>query len=290
MDFRTDLTLERRNMAGENIEGVSVSEQENEGVKTTVIDITSPVAAQRLSKGMGKYITLEMESFAHSAPASSERLDALVKSIKTLVGDEGTVLVVGVGNGDMTADALGPLTAGNIFVTRHIDEELQREMGFCQKLRSVCAVSTSVLGKTGIESCEYIESLCRKIKPQWVITVDALAAGSVKRLGTTVQMSNTGISPGSGIGNARKRIDEKLLGVPVIAIGVPTVVDTLNLVKEYSGLSDETLEKSSEEFQPLIVAPKDIDVLVKNAAYLIALALNCALQPSISPEEMYELM
>ena len=168
---------------------------------------------------------------------------------------------------------------------------MRKVAGFEKSLRPVAAISTGVLGQTGIESGEYIKSLCEAIKPCCVITVDALAAGSVSRLGTTVQMSDTGISPGSGIGNARKRIDEEYLGVPVIAIGIPTVVDSFSLAAELSGVdtkkfSSDVVERSGD----LIVAPKDVDLLVKNASYLLAISINCALQPTLTPKELYALM
>ncbi len=292
MDFRTDLALERREMIKDDIQGVDVSESENEECKTTVIKIKSKSAAKRLGKGVGKYITLEMNAFSNEAAVSDGRLNALVESIKELLpkGD-GTVLVAGVGNDDITSDALGPMTSSNIFATRHIEGELQRAAGFSEKLRPVVSVSAGVLGKTGIESGEYIKCISEAVKPQCVITIDALAAGSVERLGTTVQMSDTGIAPGSGIGNTRKRIDESYLGVPVIAIGVPTVVDAMALASELSGISPEKLHKSKlGNALGMIVAPKDIDLLVKNASYLLALAINCALQPTLTPKELYALM
>ncbi len=292
MDFRTDLALERREMINEDIEGVEVSESENAESKTTVIKIKSEEAAKRLGKGVGKYITIEMNAFSNEAAVSDGRLDALIEGIKELFPKgNGTVLVAGVGNDDITSDALGPVTASYVFATRHINEELQRAAGFSENLRPVVSVSAGVLGKTGIESGEYIKCICRAVKPQFVVTIDALAAGSVERLGTTVQMSDTGIAPGSGIGNTRKRIDESYLGVPVIAIGVPTVVDAMSLASELSGVSPEKLNKSkSGDDLNMIVAPKDIDLLVKNASYLLALAINCALQPSLTPKELYGLM
>lgn len=292
MDFRTDLALERREMIKDDIQGVDVSKSENEECKTTVIKIKTKSAAKRLGKGVGKYITLEMNAFSNEAAVSDGRLNALVESIKELLpkGD-GTVLVAGVGNDDITSDALGPMTASNIFATRHIEGELQRAAGFSENLRPVVSVSAGVLGKTGIESGEYIKCICEAVKPQCVITIDALAAGSVERLGTTVQMSDTGIAPGSGIGNTRKRIDESFIGVPVIAIGIPTVVDAMALASELSGISPEKLNKSKLiDGARMIVAPKDIDLLVKNASYLLALAINCALQPSLTPKELYGLM
>lgn len=292
MDFRTDLALERREMLEEDISGIEVSESENDECKTTVIEIKTESAAKRLGKGVGKYITLEMNAFSDEAAVSDGRLDALIQSVKKLLPEgDGTVLVAGVGNEHITSDALGPMTASYIFATRHIKGELQRAAGFSESLRPVAVVRAGVLGETGIESGEYIKSVCQAVKPQCVITVDALAAGSVKRLGTTVQMSDTGISPGSGIGNTRKRIDESYLGVPVIAIGIPTVVDALSLAAELSGVPPEKLDREAAgERNGMTVAPKDIDLLVKNASYLLGLAINCALQPTLSPKELYGIM
>lgn len=292
MDFRTDLALERKEMIKTHLDGVEVKEYENNECKTTVIDINTTVAAEKLSKGIGRYITIEMNSFSHEAAVSDGRLQALTESIKKLIPQgDGTVLVAGVGNMDITSDALGPMTASKVFATRHIDDELRKNAGFNEKLRPVCAVSTGVLGQTGIESGEYIKSICEAVSPDFVITIDALAAGSVSRLGTTVQMSDTGIAPGSGIGNTRKRIDEGFLGVPVIAIGVPTVVDALSLSCELLGEDIKNIKgNKAKSCSGLIVAPKDIDLVVKNASYLLALAINCALQPTLSTKELYALM
>lgn len=292
MDFRTDLTIERKEILNTNIKGVNVTEYKNSESKTVVIDIETEAAAKRLGKGVGRYITVEMNAFSDEAAVSDGRLEALVDSISSLLPDsDATVLVVGVGNANMTADALGPQTASKIFATRHIGEELKKQAGLSADLRPVASVSTGVLGQTGIESGEYIKSICEVVKPCCVITIDALASGSVSRLGNTVQMSDTGIAPGSGIGNTRKRIDADYLGIPVIAVGVPTVVDSLCLASEVSGIPLGNFNtESCERYHQLIVAPKDIDLMVKNASYLLALALNCALQPSLTPKELYGLM
>lgn len=292
MDFRTDLTLERREMLETELEGVVVNEEENDECKTTVIEITTDDAARKLGKGKGKYITVEMNAFSDEAAVSDGRLSALTESLKTLLPHrDGTVVVAGVGNLQMTADALGPQTASMVFATRHIDDELKKAAGLSVTLRPVVAFSTGVLGQTGIESGEYIKSICEAVKPCCVITIDALAAGSVSRLGNTVQMSDTGIAPGSGIGNTRKRIDENYLGVPVIAIGIPTVVDAVSLACEICGKQSSELSKGNiSKGRGLVVAPKDVDLLVKNASYLLALSLNCALQPELSPKELYALM
>ena len=204
MNFRTDLALERRQMLGENLSGVKVREIQGEETKTTVIDIVDKDAAQKLGKGIGRYITIEMKSISDDAAASGGRLEALTKSIASLLpkGD-GVVLVAGVGNMSMTSDALGPRTSSMIFATRHIGDEMRKAAGFSHKLRPVATVSSGVLGQTGIESGEYIKSICGVVKPSCVITIDALASGSVSRLGNTVQMSDTGISPGSRLGKGK---------------------------------------------------------------------------------------
>ena len=292
MEFRTDLALERKEMIKGEIDGVEVKEINNDECKTTIIDIKSSRAARKLGKGIGRYITIEMNAFSDEAAVSDGRLNALTESIKKLIPEgDGTILVAGVGNMNITSDALGPMTASMIFATRHIDDELRRNAGFREKLQSVCAISTGVLGQTGIESGEYIKSVCEAVKPHCIITIDALAAGSVSRLGTTVQMSDTGITPGSGIGNTRKRIDEEYLGVPVIAIGIPTVVDAVSLACEISGVDINKInDKRAQKGSGLIVAPKDVDLMVKNASYLLALAINCALQPTLSVKEIYALM
>lgn len=292
MNFRTDLALERREMLDTELKGIEVSKSENDECRTTVIDIKTTEAAKKLGKGVGRYITLEMNAFSDEAAVSDGRLNAIISGLRKLIPEgDGAVLVAGVGNSDMTSDALGPMTASKIFATRHIDGELQKNAGFTEKLRSVAAVSTGVLGQTGIESGEYIKSLCNVVKPSCVITIDALAAGSVSRLGTTVQMSDTGIAPGSGIGNTRIRIDKSFLGVPVIAVGIPTVVDAVSLAAELSGVPTEAFSTADEKTgEGLIVAPKDIDLLIKNASYLLALAINCALQPTLTTRELYGLM
>ncbi len=292
MNFTTDLALERHEILGEKLDGVNITEKQNEECKTTVIEILSQASAEKLDKGIGKYITIEMNNFANESAASKGRLKAVKEGLESLLPNgNGTVLVVGIGNADMTADALGPNVASKIFATRHISGELKESIGLNCKLRPVAAVYSGVLGQTGIETGEYVKSICNAIKPCCVITIDALAASSVARLGKTVQMSNTGIAPGSGIGNTRKRIDEEYIGVPVIAVGVPTVVDAVALATELCGINPYDLnDEGVNKTQSFIVAPKDVDFLVKNASYLLALAINCALQPELSAEELYALM
>ncbi|MBQ3888685.1 MAG: GPR endopeptidase [Clostridia bacterium] len=277
MTYFTDLALERSEISGE-LDGVYVTEQETDGLKTTVVQITNAASAERLGKAVGTYITLESPVLFELPPAADgAAAETLAHCLTRLLPEgEGPVLVAGVGNPEITADALGPRAASGVFATRHIDEDLRSEAGVAAPLRPVAVVCADVLGKTGIETAEILRSLVPVVKPCAVVTVDALAARRVERLGTTVQLSDTGIAPGSGVGNSRRRIDASALGVPVIAVGVPTVISSAVFAGE-------------ESDDGLVVTPKDADKLVRNAAAVIALALNRALQPALSREELLAL-
>ena len=192
--------------------------------------------------------------------------------------------MAGLGNTKITPDALGPKCASMIFATRHITGELLKATGLSD-LRCVSAFSTGVLGDTGAESVEMIKGVVQMIKPDFVITVDALAARNVERLGTTVQMCTSGIVPGSGVGNARQEISKKTVGVPVVSIGVPTVVDAATLVLDCGGCRDDE-EALYEQTGNMMVTPREVDLMIERASKLTALAINCALQPEISPEDM----
>lgn len=290
MNFRTDLALERHELIGkDDAEGV-ITHTENKGnVKITRIEIRTPSAAKRLSKPQGNYITVEVPSFSSDGEILDSKLRVLSSEIRKMLPDEGTVLVVGLGNISITPDALGPKVASCILATRHISSELAKSVGLTS-LRSVAGISPGVLGQTGIETGEIIRGIVDRIKPSCVVTVDALASRNLSRLGSTVQMSDTGISPGSGVGNARKRLDEETLGVKVISIGVPTVVDGATLAHD---LIDR--EKSADysvlpESEEMMVTPKEIDLLVERASKLVGLAINCALQKELSPEEIMSLV
>ena len=286
MNFRTDLTLERAELAKENGKGIKKSFKHTDYSNTTIIDILDEETAEKLGKAVGRYITIEIPELNNLSGDFQEVSKTVKESLDLLLpkGD-GLVLVAGVGNSDITADALGPFVASEIFSTRHLTEEIQRKIGFDEMLRPVSAISTGVLGQTGIESSEYIKCVANEINPACVITVDALASRSVKRLGTTIQMSDTGIAPGSGIGNKRKRIDENYIGVPVIAIGVPTVVDALTLAES---ICNHKLENEPET--DMIVTPKDIDILIKNASELIATSINLSLQKTLNYHDLKMLL
>ena len=283
MDFRTDLAVEQREMTAKHSDNVAVRQYARQNANVTEIEILNDEGAQELGKPKGKYITMEIPAFSHDSELLDGRLTAMTESIRTLLPDaDGPVLVAGLGNEDVTPDALGPRTAHGIFATRHIDRALASELGFGE-LRDVCAITFGVLGQTGMETAETIRGIVNTIHPAAVITVDALAARSLQRLGKTVQLTDTGITPGSGVGNSRARLDKETLGVPVIAIGVPTVVDAVTLVRDFT--SEHKMAKEKEdEAKAMMVCPREIDVTIRRAARFLALSLNCALQPSISPD------
>ena len=185
---------------------------------------------------------------------------------------------------------MGPECADKIFATRHIGKELAESLGLTQ-LRPVAAVAPGVLGKTGIEAAEIIEGASEKIKPSCIIAIDALAAMDLKRLGNTVQLSDTGISPGSGIGNRRREISERTLGVPVIAVGVPTVISAYTVAKNVLGDTDGGRDlRGAEEYAEFTVASREADLITERASKLISLAVNTALQPSLTPQELLMMM
>ena len=206
----------------------------------------------------------------------------MTETLSSLLPKDGAVLVAGLGNPDITPDALGPRTARGVFATRHIDKALAQSLGFSE-LREVCAVCFGVLGQTGMETAEALRGMVGTVHPCAVITVDALASRSLSRLGKTVQLTDTGITPGSGIGNSRARIDRETLGVPVIAVGVPTVVDAATLIHDFTD-GQTPHEAYAKEAGTMMVTPREVDTLVRRASRFLSLAINCALQPALEPE------
>ncbi len=287
LDYRTDLAIERGiNTDNTVMKGVEQYRRGNRSSVVTEIRITDEDGEKAIGKPKGRYITVEVPSFSCDFELLDGRLEMLVKEIRSLLPEEGTVLAVGLGNREMTADALGPEFIDGIFVTRHIGKELSESMGF-ENLRPVAAIAPGVLGKTGIEAFEIIESVAERIKPSCIVVADALAALDISRLGNTVQLSDTGISPGSGVGNRRKEISEKTLGIPVIAIGVPTVISAYTVAENLLEELDYSVDLSeAQKYKEYIVASREADIITKRAARLISLGLNLALQPSVKPHEM----
>ncbi len=285
MDFRTDLAVERRAFGiHSDTDNVRVESRVRGETKITEIEIRNEAGARELGKPVGKYVTLEIPEFAHDSELLDGRLTALCDALRDLLPDcGGAVLVAGLGNESITPDALGPKTARGIFATRHIEKRTAASLGF-PDLRSVSAVTFGVLGQTGLETAEALRGLVETIQPSAVITVDALAARSLSRLGNTVQLTDTGITPGSGVGNSRARIDRETLGVPVIAVGVPTVVDAVTLIRDFTGDEKNLHKEAEKEATQMMVTPREIDTLIRRASRFLSLAINCALQPSVSPD------
>ena len=295
MNFRTDLAVERREYIGtQTIDGVVSTYEHFDGVKVTRIEIIDENGEKLLEKPQGKYITLEIPPFTGDTDLAGSRVEVLSGELRKLLPKYGTVLVAGLGNDKITPDALGPKCINYVLASRHIDKELAGKIGL-EGLRSVAAIVPGVLGKTGIETSEIIEGTVKKIKPSAVIAVDSLASRRLERLGATVQLSDSGISPGSGIGNRRTAIDQGSLGVPVIAIGVPTVVDAATMamdILENSGSLDEQAKKKiyDSDQGKMMVTPKEIDLVIERAAKFIAMGINLALQPQLEAEEILEIV
>ncbi len=282
MNCRTDIALERQEMLkNKEQKGIRVKKWKKENAEVTEIQILNEIGEKSLGKPKGKYITVDIPEFSHESELLDGRLTALTESIKNLLPkNTNCVLVVGLGNENITPDALGPLCAKQIFSTRHIKGEMESTLSL-PNLRAVASVSTGVLGQTGIETAEYISGIVQLIKPDAVIIIDALASRRLSRLGKTVQFTDTGITPGSGVGNFRKTIDKSTLGIPVISMGVPTVVDGNTIVADLTGNSEKNTEIKVEN---MMVTPREIDTIILRAARLLSLSINCALQPNMDPQ------
>ena len=282
MNCRTDIALERQEMlADTDQKGIKVKRWEKEKAQVTEIEILNEYGANTLQKPIGRYITVDLPEFSHESELLDGRLTALTETIKNLLPTSAEkILVAGLGNENITPDALGPLCAKGIFSTRHIKGEIIKDLGI-KNLKSVSSISTGVLGQTGIETAEYIKGIVELIKPDAVIIIDALASRRLSRLGKTVQLTDTGITPGSGVGNFRKTIDKTTLGVPVISLGVPTVVDGNTIVSDLTGNEKKS---NSIDANNMMVTPREIDTIISRAARLLSLSINCALQPEMKPE------
>ena len=278
MNVRTDLALEQINE--DNLPDGVKKYRRGSAFEITEIVIENDNHRASLGKGKGRYITLESGSLSRYCGNYEDMAQELADELKSMLPD-GEILVAGLGNRDITPDAIGPWTAEKVLATRHFRNELkENEADFLASLRPVSCLAGGVLGQTGIETAELIKSVCREIKPSAVIAVDALACSDISRLGTTIQLSDSGISPGSGVANSRKELSAKSLGIPVIAVGIPTVVDMHTIM--YSCGECEI----PEDIPNMMVNPRDIDRLSERGAELIACGINLALQPSFSFEDV----
>lgn len=287
---RTDLAREARDLAGGSLEGIEQEEEQREGLRIERITIRTDTAAKRLDKPKGRYITIDADDIPSRDPqvftAVSRRIAGELDGLLDDLPADADVMVIGLGNRFVTPDALGPETADRIYVTRHIRTDAPELAP--KGLRAVSAMAPGVLGTTGMETVEVVKGLVEHARPAAVICIDALAARSTDRVNRTVQLSDSGISPGSGIGNLRDTLSQETLGVPVIAIGIPMVVyaatiaaDTIGLIAERAQIADggEALrslagEVVREHFGPLIVTPKEIDLLIDDAAEMLAGGIN----------------
>ena len=296
-DYRTDLALEAaKNIFSdpcfsEKIPGVSVKERHSHGYRVTDVAISTPEAARELGKPQGDYITVDLQPYFRREQDFFHRgTVCLSQELRTLLpgtGEDFSVLVVGLGNRSMTPDAIGPLTLEHLLVTRHMVRTLPRQFS---SFTPVSAMAADVLGRTGMDASEVIRGAVAQVRPAAVIAIDALAARDKDRLCATVQFSNTGLIPGSGVGNHRRAVTAESLGVPVIAAGVPTVIDAHTLcgdLLEEAGKGDFDVGHRGED---LFVTPRDIDQRVRELSRLLGYAINMALQPDLSEDDITGLL
>ena len=308
-NFRTDLALERREILKktsnlEEIDGIETSTKEiDENLKVSEVKIVNENGEKAIKKPMGTYVTIDIkklklaeeDEIQKSAEVLSEELKKIIDKHINIKDD---ILVVGLGNIYVTPDSLGPKVINDIDVTRHIIKYLPQYID--ENSRPVSAISPGVLGTTGIETLEILEGIVNEVKPKLLIVIDALASRSIERISSTIQISDTGIVPGAGVGNTRKEISKKTLGVPVVAIGIPTVVESAVLVNDCLDLFIEKLqneaksndylnklkeqdnyEEIKEALNPsdynMIVTPKEIDELIENMSNIVARGINMSL-------------
>ncbi|MBR0414968.1 MAG: GPR endopeptidase [Clostridia bacterium] len=287
MAFRTDLAVELKPDIDKKTGGVSAHREHYGEMEITTIVVENEIGERLLGKPKGMYISISLPPFLDDADSPMAQSMIAARLRKLLPKKSGTALVVGLGNRAVTPDALGPQTVERVLATRHIREELGEVEGL-EDLQPVAVLSPGVLGKTGIETLELIRGAVQTVKPAFVIAVDAFAARESERLGNTVQLASSGICPGSGVGNSRKALDQNSLGVPVISIGVPTVVDAATLLADTAG---ESAAARAKPFgKEMFVTPREIDMIIERASKLLARALNAVLQPAYSAEQIQSLM
>lgn len=292
---RTDLAVEAKELyqesAGEQtkLSGVKAWDETREGYAVTIVKILDETGAKALEKPVGNYITLtldglrqrEKDAFARAARALASALAPMMPQRQNA-----PVLVAGLGNRAITPDAIGPEVAAHILVTRHLVAQMPEHFG---ALRPVSSVAVGVLGTTGVESREMIKGIADRVQPAMIIVADALTSRAVDRVCNTIQIADSGIIPGSGVGNSRGELSQKTMGVPVIAIGVPTVVDAGTLTADIASkagaeeLDDEALRRQAGG---LMVTPKDIDAQVADLAKVVSYGVNMALQPGLTMEDI----
>ena len=283
MQFRTDLALEAAINCADGLPDDALREEKRVGEITVDRLTLGERSADAIGRKQGRYVTVSFPPLTDNDRHLEEAALVIGDELASLLPRDGTVLVVGLGNESITPDALGPHAADMVLATRHIRGEFARSSGL-DDLRPVAVMRTGVLGDTGLESGETVAALCREIRPAAVVAIDALACRSLTRLGCTVQLCNSGIAPGSGVGNARAPLCADTLGVPVVGIGVPTVVDAVTVAQDLTGTDGG--ERVTPNGRAMMVTPREVDLMIARASRLVALGINAALQPHYSPADL----
>lgn len=293
MNYRTDLAIERKEILDSEKEntselsGISIEKEEyGDNVKTTIISITNEEGSSALGKPVGKYITIEAEGIIDEIDGVKDNAVRAMKNALNGLIDfhyELKVLVVGLGNHAVTPDSLGPKTAEKIKVTRHLF--IMFDAYGDDEMANVSCIIPGVSGTTGIETADFVKKAVELTNPEVVVVIDALAARSIERVSTTIQITDTGISPGAGMGNNRNGINEDTVGVKVVAIGVPTVIDATTIIRDVmvdnTHCSDEIEKYIEEHQQQMIVTSTDIDMIIEEFSSVIAEGINKTLHPGI---------
>ncbi len=314
---RTDLALEATEVAYPQViprrehDGITVEEESNNfNIRLTRVKIHNKTGEEKLSKARGTYVTIELpdpklasqEAYEEACRVCASELLKLIKNFGAT-----STMVLGLGNRNITPDALGPKTIDSVLVTRHLLEYMPEEID--SRLKSVCAISPGVLGLTGVETGEIVKGICEKVKPDLIIAIDALCSRCISRINNTIQLTDTGITPGAGVGNRRMSINQTELGIPVVAVGVPTVVDAATIAGDTIDKIIESLKYGAQENLPLykllctiaqedkysmikdvlspdhgdfVVTPKEIDSEIECISKIIANGINIALHEGIT--------
>ncbi len=305
--IRTDLALEAResiNEAEGEMRGIRVEEyeKEEEDIHVTKVTIDTKNAARAMGKPMGIYVTMEAPALVEpDEDYHREISDCLAEELLSMIPDkerELSVLVVGLGNRQVTADALGPQVVDNLFINRHVVKAYGKAAYNCSRMHLVSSMEPGVMAKTGMETAEIVKGVISQTNPDVLIVVDALAARSIRRLNRTIQISNTGIQPGSGVGNHRNALTEESLGIPVIAIGVPTVVDAATIVgdaleklmgeeQDFDGMKYLGCHQLAfAELNNMYMTGKDIDAVIKRVSFTVSEGINIAMEKGMCPADM----
>ncbi len=281
MNIRTDLAVEAHELSkseAKEIDGVKVETTACGTITRTVVDVINENGAKTLNKLQGRYITIDAPDLKYSLDDYETVCEMLAKEIRELCKDCKKTLVVGLGNRDITPDALGTAAVDELIITTHIKAHMPEALD--ENYGSVCAIAPGVMGTTGIETVEIVKGISENVKPDVIIAIDALAGADINRVCSTIQVTDTGISPGAGVGNNRKGLNRDTLGVRVIAVGVPTVI----AAELISG------KELSKEFEPLMVTTKDIDLVIERMSKTVANGINMALHKNITFRDIESLV